>query len=231
MSESSADKEAAARNRICDFLRAEGESRPREEVLGLLEGPVAKVHPNLGPLLVFTGALGEFWVSADGGHVITYSAPRRFTPTEAQEYAAAFLRRNIEDFEKRNYEQVHAEMDDPFWKEEWIERPRHPDEVSIFQNWALIQVNLDARKAHYFNASNLRLSRTAEPAMDEAAARKRILERFPEGIILELELLEHTTDGGVTTITIWQATVNPDGDPDTPRKLLSIDADTGEIVP
>ena len=220
-----------AQERIYEFLRTEGEARSKEEVVALFEGPTSKEHPNLGSLHVYTGPLGEFWVSANSGDVIAYSAPKRFTPTEAQEYARAFLCRHIEDFEKRNYERVDAEMDDPFWKEEWIERLRPPGEVSIFQNWAVLYVNLDTRKVHYFNASNLRLVRRTQPKLDESAARRLILEHYPEGMFLDLELIEHTTDGGKSVITIWSATLKPDSDPDSPMTIYSINADTGEVVP
>jgi hypothetical protein len=220
-----------ARKRIYEFLKSTGETRPEEEILPKLQASAPKQHPNLGHLYVYKGPFGEFWVSCNNGDIITYSVPNRFTATEAQEYAKAFLNEQIEDFDKRNFVQVDAEMDDPLWEEEWIEKPQRPKEVSIFQNWAVIQVHLDTRRVHYFNASNLRLVRTTQPKINEQTARQIILRQFPEGEILELELMEHTTDGGKSVITIWNASIKPDDEEDTPMELLSINADTGDVVP
>jgi len=219
------------RAKIGEFLKKAGKLRDQKEVLAGLTGPAPKTHPNLGPLEVFKGPDGEFWVSKASGEIVTFSPPKRFTATEAQQYAKAFLERHVPDFAKRNFQQVSAEMQDPLWKEEWVEKPRPPKEVSVFPNWAVIQVNLDTRSVHYWNASNIRLVRTAPPKIDQEGAKKVIRGGFPEAEILKLELMEHTTDGGKTSVTIWNASFRPAADKDSPVKLLSINADTGKVVP
>jgi hypothetical protein len=215
---------------IYEFLVEEGETRSKAEIFSLLEGPTTRRHPNLGQLFIFESPLGEFWVCGATGKLFSFSAPERFSAAEAQDYVLNFLRRHIEDFENRRFKQIKAEMDDPFWEEEWLEEPRFDDEISIFKNWVVISVNLDTRRVHYFNSSNLRLVRKEKVALNELEASKMILDRFPEGKIEDLELMEHTTNGGQTVITIWSATVNPDGDPESPLQIVSLNADTGEVV-
>lgn len=225
------NQENRMKQAVYDFLLKEGETRSEEDIFPLLEGPSTKRHPNLGQLLIYGGPLGEFWVCAATGKLFSFSAPERFSAPEAQEYAKGFLRRHVNDFESRNFKQIRAEMDDPFWEEEWVEEPRSSEEVSIFKNWIVLSVNLDTRRIHYFNSSDLRLVRSERVLINKQEAEKIIMENFPEGRIEELDLMEHTTNGGQTVITIWTATVNPDGDPESPLKIFSLNADTGEVVP
>lgn len=215
------------RDSIYTFLQREGEERSRNEVFDLLEGPRAKKHPNLGALYVFDGSLGEFWVSGRG-NVVTYNAPDRMSVQEAQEYVKECLDRHVESFNDRNYELKDSNFSDPIWMEEWKEKPAE-DEVSIFENWATVQVNVETHKLHYFNRSDLRRVRTTEPSIAEETARKEILKRNPEHEIDRLRLTEHTADGGKTWRTIWYAVLQPE-DVEAPQKPYSLDADTGEVV-
>lgn len=214
---------------IYAFLQKEGEMREREWVIEKLEGPTTNQHPNLGLLCVYKGVLGEFWVSTRN-NVVNFSAPEAMSVKEAQAYVSEFLARHIEDFHDRNFIQEDAERSDRLWKESWIEEPTD-DEISIFENWVNIQVNLDTRQIHYQNRSDLRHVRTTSPALDEAAARQAILSKNAHATIEELDLLEHTVDGGKTWVTVWNAVIVPGGDPESPRKLYSINADTGKVVP
>ncbi len=230
MDPSELDLDDQAKETVYDFLKSEGEMRSKEQIFSLLDGPTIEVHPNLGELHIYKGPLGEFWVCKESLKLFTYSSPERFTTDEAQEYAKNFLSRHIENFALRNFKPIKAEKDDPFWEEEWIEEPKHSEEISIFKNWIVLSVNLDTRRVHYFNSSNLRLVRTTPTNLNENAARQIIHEKFPEGEIDDLELMEHTTNGGKTSFTIWSATVRPDDDPETPLTIISINADTGDII-
>jgi hypothetical protein len=223
--------EEQARDRIYEFLKKEGNPNTKDHIISCLESAGIKEHPNLGKLYMFTGALGEFWVSARRGMVINHNSPPAFTITEAKEYAGRFLRDHVPEFEKRNFIRVYEEADGIYWKEEWEEEPASSSEKSIFQNWITITVNLERRMIHNFNFSDLRRVRFTEPKIKEEEARAMIQQRFPEGEIIDLDLMEHTSDGGVTWITIWNAVVKPDDDEDTPNRIITINADTGENVP
>lgn len=210
------------------YLQQQGENRSREWVFEQLEVSPSKHHPNLGPFYVFNGSLGEFWVSSRA-KVVNFSAPARMSAKEAQDYVLDFLKRHIDDFENRNYVQEDTEFTDPLWKETWNEEQRE-SEVSIFENWATVQVNLETRRVHYASLSDLRHIRTTPPKLDEESARRLIIARNTSAIIEELDLVEHTNDGGQSWITIWNAVLVPGGDPSSPRRLYSIDADTGQKV-
>lgn len=161
-----------------------------------------------------------------------HSAPPRLSAREAQEFVQVFLTRHIPEYEMRDFEQTDAGLTDPLWKESWRERPQeNHGEVSIFENWIEVHVNLETRRVHYFNRSDLRHVRTEPPALDEQAAGESILRRNRGAEIVELRLTEHTDDGGESWVTIWHAVLLPDGDPENPREIYSIDADTGEHVP
>lgn len=238
MADSSKDSQApdviTAKTRVYEFLKAEGESRTRDEVFDLLLGPDSITHPNLGPIFKFTGSLGEFWVSADRFTVINYNRPGPLKISEAKQVVKAFLANHIQNFEQRNFVQVDSYVEDPLWKEEWREKSQPPNELAIFENWVSIAVHLEARQVKNFNCSDLRHVRTLPPKVTETEVRQELLGEFPEGTIEELRLMEHTGDGGKTWVTIWHAVVQPvgDGDDDAPpRQIISVNADTGERVP
>ncbi len=223
--------EEQARNLIYDFLKKEGNPNTKDYIVSHLETAGIKDHPNLGELYMFIGELGEFWVSRHRGNVVNYNSPLRFTVTEAENFTVKFISRHVPDFDNRNFKRINSEADDQFWKEEWREEPKGEGEKSIFPNWISISINLEKRAVQNFSFSDLRRIRYKEPAINEQKAREIIMERFPEGAILELELVEHTSDGGVTWITIWNAFVRPHDEEDVPHEIISINADTGEEVP
>jgi len=223
--------EDIAKDKVYEFLKKEGVSHPKDYVVANLESSGTKNHPNLGELLIFTGSLGEFWVTANRGNVITFNAPSGFTITEAEKYIGEYLGKHIPEFGLRSFVKIEAKAEGQLWIEEWREEPKDAKEKSIFPNWISISVNLVKRSVNNFNYSDLRRTRFTDPAINEASARTKILQRFPDGEILEIELMEHTGDGGLTWITIWNAVVQPYDDPDDPNELISINADTGENVP
>jgi len=223
--------ETQARDRVCEFLETEGESKPRDEMRTILGSPSVDSHPNLGPYYVFNGELGEFWVSCNRGSLIAWFAPGRLTVSEAELLVKDFLKRHIPDFESRNFEQVYSQMDEPHWKEEWEEKPQRPQEQAIFENWATVTVDMESRRVTKFSCSDLRHTRTSPPKISEAEARQIILKQYPMAQFVSLNLMEDTVDGGENWRTIWYAVFVPERDEETPRKLMSIDADTGEIVP
>lgn len=223
-----------AKSRVYDFLKAEGESRTRDEVFELLLGPDTITHPNLGEVYKFKGSLGEFWVTANRYTVINYNRPGPLKISEAKLMVSEFLKKHIPDFEKRNFVQVDSYVEDPLWKEEWREKPQPPKEQAIFENWVTIAVHLEARQVKNFNCSDLRHVRVAEPKFTETQASEQLLKQFPGGSIETLRLMEHTGDGGKNWVTIWHAVVQPAGDDDDeltpPRQVISLNADTGEVV-
>lgn len=223
--------EDQARNLIYDFLKKEGNPNTKDYIVSHLETAGIKDHPNLGKLHMFVGELGEFWVSRQRGNVVNYNSPLRLTITEAENFAVKFISRHVPDFDNRNFKLINSEADDQFWKEEWREEPKGEREKSIFPNWISITINLEKRAVQNFNFSDLRRIRYTDPAIDEKKAREIIMERFPMGAIMELELVEHTVDGGVTWVTIWNSFVKPDDKEDVQHEIISIDADTGEEVP
>jgi hypothetical protein len=223
--------EQQARALIYQFLKKEGDPNTRDFIESHLEMSGIREHPNLGQLYSFDGELGEFWVSRGRGTVVKYNAPPAFEVSDAEEFSRRFIRRHLPDFESRNFRLEGSEGDGQFWREEWREYPRGEKEVSIFPNWISITVSLEKRGAHNFSFSDLRRIRYNQPGIDEQKARGIIMERYPEGEILELELIEHTTDGGQSWITIWNALVSPGEGENIPDEIISIDADTGEEVP
>lgn len=216
---------------IQGYFEREGAPLSREQFSKILRDIQADKHPNLGDYYVVTTTAGEFWVKTDKKKVIKYSAYPRFSVKEARQYAHEYLLRHINNFDIRNFVQDRAELDEPYWIEEYTEQPKQGRAVSIFENWISITVNLDSRSVQEFNASEISLVRTSYPAISEAEARKKILSGYPEGQIVELKLMEYTTDGGATSRTIWSASLTPDDDPLSPLQMLSIDADTGIEVP
>jgi len=223
--------EDQARDRIYDFLKKEGNPKTKDYIMSNLETAGIKNHPNLGKLYMFNGELGEFWVSCQRGNVINYNSPQGFTITEAEDFTVKFIGMHVPDFDNRNFKRINSEADDHFWKEEWKEEPKGEKEKSVFPNWISININLEKRAVQNFNFSDLRRIRYTDPVIGEREAREIIKERFPEGTIMELELEEHTTDGGVTWTTIWNALVKPYDEEDVPDEIISIDADTGKEVP
>lgn len=223
--------EDIAKDKVYEFLKKEGNPGAKDQIIASLESGGTKTHPNLGEYYIFTGAMGEFWVSAAGGNVITYNAPPRFSITEAEDFVKRFFSSHVPEFSSRNFVQISSEAEDIFWKEEWREEPQNDREKSIFPNWIVITINLEKRSVNNFNFSDLRRIRFTEPTLNEAKARQKIRQRFPDGKILEIELMEHTSDGGRTWITIWNAIVQPYDDPEDPHEIITINADTGENVP
>lgn len=223
--------EQQARSLIYQFLKREGVPNTREDIESHLEMTGIREHPNLGELYTYDGEMGEFWVSRGRGTVVKYNAPAAFTITEAEEFSREFVLRHIPDFGSRNFRLENSEADGQFWREEWREYRSGEKEVSIFPNWISVTVNLERRSIHNFSFSDLRRIRYNQPAISEEKVRVMIMERFPEGKILELELIEHTADGGRTWVTIWNALVNPSAEEEVPAEIISIDADTGRDVP
>mgnify|MGYP006284212031 CR=1 FL=1 len=223
--------EQEARTLVYQFLKKEGDPNTRDYIESHLEMTGIREHPNLGEIYTFEGESGEFWVSRGRGTVIKYNAPTAFTVTEAEDYSKKFIRRHIKDFESRNFKLENSEADGQFWREEYREYPQGENEVAIFPNWISVTVSLERRAIHNFSYSDLRRIRYKQPGIDEKEARRIIMERFPEGEILEIELVEHTADGGRTWVTIWNALVSPDKGEELPDEIISIDADTGKDVP
>ncbi|MBD3179362.1 MAG: hypothetical protein GF417_07010 [Candidatus Latescibacteria bacterium] len=223
--------EQQARKLIYDFLKMEGDPNTRDYIEANLELTGMREHPNLGQLYSFDGELGEFWVSRERGKVVKYNGPPALTAAEAEDFAGRFIRRHIPDFESRNFRMESSEADGQFWREEWREYPQGKNEISIFPNWISISVNLEKRAVHNFSFSDLRRIRYNQPGIDEEKARRKVMEKFPDGKILEIELLEHTSDGGQNWVTIWNVVVSPGDDEDEPNEIISIDADTGTEVP
>ncbi|HKB14565.1 MAG TPA: hypothetical protein VKF62_00790 [Planctomycetota bacterium] len=222
--------EEQARERIHEALRGEGDHRPRELALRELVAAGTQVHPNLGRLLAFTGPLGDFLLAERGGALVAWDGPKRFTIPEAKAYARAFLERNVPGFARRNFTLLKSAFDAPVWREEYLEKPRPPREVSVFENWIVLTVNVEARRVQHFDCSNFQRVRHDAPRIAEPAARARIAQRFPTHKLLALALLEDTQDGGQTFRTVWHAVLQPE-DPDDPRYLYAFDADSGEELP
>ncbi|MFO7916309.1 MAG: hypothetical protein R6U43_11555 [Candidatus Krumholzibacteriales bacterium] len=223
--------EQEARTLVYQFLKREGDPNTRDYIESHLEMTGVREHPNLGEIFTFEGEPGEFWVSRGRGTVVKYNAPPAFTITEAEDFSRKFIPRHIPDFGSRNFKLESSGADGQFWREEWREYPQGENEVAIFPNWISVTVSLERRAIHNFNYSDLRRIRYKQPGIDEGKARRIIMERFPEGEIVEIELVEHTADGGRTWVTIWNAVVRPGEEEDLPHEIISIDADTGKDVP
>jgi hypothetical protein len=210
------------------FLKRRDARLERAEVFEQLEAIEMRRHPNLGAFHVFGSTFGEFWVS-EREAVIGYRAPGRMTASEAQHAAKEVLRQEVEDFGLRNFTQQEAGFVDPIWKEEWKEQPR-PGEVSIFENWAQVQINVETRKLHYFQCSDVQHVRLEPPVLDEDAASGVLKRHRRLAVVDSMNLMEHTDDGGHTWTTIWNVIYMPGGDPSSPLEIIAIDADTGDIV-
>jgi len=223
--------EEQARKLIYQFLKKEGNPNTRDYIESHLEISGIRKHPNLGEYYVLEGEPGEFWVSRARGNVIKYNAPPALTVTEAEGFSRAFISRHIPDFESRNFRLESSEAEGGLWREEWREYPAGKNEVSIFPNWISVTVSLEKRSIQNFNYSDLRRIRYNQPGVDEQEARRTIMDRFPEGEILELELIEHTGDGGQSWVTVWNVLVKPYREEETPDEIILIDADTGREVP
>ncbi len=219
-----------ARDRIYDFLAREGCRHSKETVVRKLEYTGVTQHPNLGDLFMFESPYGEFWLSAARGNLVTFNAPPRLKVDEAGEMIREFLGRHVPEFGRRNFRQTDSYMEEPYWKEEYLEKPGR-GEHSIFQNWISVAIDVESGQIHNFNYSDLRHIRYVPPKIGEEEARKAVMERYPEGEILELELMEHTSDGGVTWVTMWNALIRPSQDEDATNRIISIDADTGGDIP
>jgi hypothetical protein len=220
----------AAVDEMLRFLAAQGVDVDRARLQASVESVSGEEHPNLGQYLAIKTKYGQFWISARN-KLIRYSARPRFTVGEARAYAAAFLRREVPDFERRNFVADRAEVEEPFWIEEYTEHPIAGSETAVFPNWLSLVVNLDARSVQSFDKSDLDLRRTRPPVISQARAREIVAGLYPASKVVEMPLMEFTSDGGATQRTIWSVTFVPDDDPDSPQQMISIDADTGETVP
>lgn len=235
---------------IYNFLKKEGEKRSEQEVYSLLSGPIIERHPHLGSIIIYKGKLGDFKVNSEHGYVLSYSMPDRLSLEEAKKLASDFISRHVEDFKFRNFEQEYAGLDEPYWKEEWLEKPRKPEEVSIFPNYISISVNLDAGSVSYFSASDLRLVRTKPVPINEERACAIVRNKYPDFNIIETDLVEHTYDNGKNVITIWTIGLEPKESEDTAFEMeedetgepdiivkespllteCAVNADTGELL-
>lgn len=219
-----------ARDKIYNFLTQEGCRHSKDTIIKSLDYTGINEHPNLGDLFMYDSPYGEFWVSAKRGNLVTFNAPPRLEIDEAGKLIREFLCRNIPEFEQRNFQLTDSYVEEPFWKEEYVEKPKGK-EYSIFQNWISVAIDMESGNIHNFNYTDLRHIRYIPPRIDEKKARELILRKYTGGEIVELELMEHNSDGGVTWITIWNALVSPRREEDVPDEIVSINADTGEEVP
>ena len=215
---------------VLSYFEAEGDRLSREEFDNSIHNVTVDSHPNLGEYYVYETIYGEFWINIGKKQILKYSKPPRFTVPEAKEYVEKYLESHVPDFKDRNFVQERSELEEPYWIEEYTEKPRG-SEVSIFENWITISVNLDARGLQNFNFSDVRLVRQIPPKITESEVQNIIQQKYPQGQIKELHLMEYTTDGGKSSRTIWNATVLPDDDLESALDLITIDADSGEIIP
>jgi hypothetical protein len=218
-----------ARDKIYTFLAREGCRHSKDTVIKNLDYTGINEHPDLGDLFMYDSPYGEFRVSARRGNVMMFNAPPRLNVEGAGELIREFLCRHIPEFEQRNFRLTDSYMEGSFWNEEYIEKPEEGH--SIFQNWISISIDMESRNIHNFSYTDLRHIRYVPPRIDEKKARELILQKYSDGEILELELMEHTDDGGMTWVTIWNALVSPLREKDVPDEIISINADTGEEVP
>ena len=72
---------------------------------------------------------------AERFNVINYNRPGPLKISEAKSLIQEYLREHIPDFENRNFVQLDSYIEDPLWKEEWREKPKPPEQHSVFENW------------------------------------------------------------------------------------------------
>lgn len=226
-------KAAAA---ISAFLTVEGDSLSPQQVMEHIGVPSSMEHPDLGTVLTFRGPLGTIWVSPRG-NVVYYagnglrSAGRPVPPAEAMTVAIRFVEREVSEFATRNFQTEPPKFDRTRATFRWVEKPRTKVETAIFPNWAEVVLDLSQGRVVRFNASDLRLVRTTPPAVSEEQARARIKARFQKAAIEEIELVQIPAKAGTGAITVWNAmvmTLAPEG-PVVVR--VTINADTGDVVP
>lgn len=218
------------------FLISEGQRLSPKEIAEQLGAPGIQVHPDLGTLVSFRGELGTIWVS-ERDNVVYYSgnslgqADQPVSAAECWEIAKKMARKHVKDFEARNFIADQPNVDTTSFTIRWTEQLRPDTESAIFPNWVEVAVQIPSGRVTRFSASDLRLVRTSPPVISEAQARALIRKRFDKSAIEEIELLQQTADGGKTSYTIWTAmvmTLAPEG-PVTVR--VTLDADSGEIIP
>ena len=159
------------------------------------------------------------------------SAGGRISPEEAVALVRRFVERNVADFAARNFVLETPQFDVARATFRWAEKPREGVETAIFPNWVEVVVELAGGRVVRFDASDLRLVRTTPPALSEQQARARIRAQFPKAAIEEIELIELPANGGAKAVTVWNAlvlTMAAEG-PETVR--VTINADTGEVLP
>ncbi len=223
---------------VQSFFALEGRMLTPKQIAQKLGRPSPMQHPDLGPLLNFRGSLGTVWVSPRY-HVVYYSGEampagnkKPISATEGYDMANRFAERHVADFTQRNYEAEPPEADADSVTQCWTEHPGSGTETSIFPNWVEIVVDLTQGRVKRFSASDLHLVRTTPPGIDRKQAEARIKAGFEKAAIEDIELMEQPLwDGDPKVITVWSAsvlTLGPEG-PMTVR--VTINADTGEVVP
>jgi len=217
------------------FAQAEQTVTP-QQIAEQMSSPSSMQHPDLGPLLNFRGNLGTLWVSSRN-YVVYYSGKaitgknRPITANEGYDMANHFAKRQVPEFAQRNYEADPQEADVESLTLRWTEVPRPDAETSIFPNWVEVVVDLTQGRVKRFSASDLHLVRTTPPKFNKEQAEARIKAEFEKAAIEEIELMEQPFWDEPKVITVWSAlvlTLEPEG-PVTVR--VTINADTGEIIP
>jgi hypothetical protein len=198
-----------------------------------LGSPTHGSHALVGALRTFQTGYGRFTLT-DRNDVYLFEAPplqAREMPSdeaESEQIALAFAR-NVEPELDRRFKRIPASHVPPSYNYSFMQVPVAP-ETSVYPN--MIDLRVDARVAAVtrYSQTDLRFVRTTPPAIDEAAARARILALSGgQGVVDELSLSEDPRDHATRSETIWYGIVLRQGGPmGIEREEVVIHADTGQ---
>jgi hypothetical protein len=232
------------------FFAGEGRWLEPQEVITGFGTPEVTAHPDLGALLSFRGSLGAIEVSPRGsvvyyagdalpalgqppaeGDLLSRSALMSERATESISLARDFVSRHVKDFAGRCFIEEPARYDFPYAMLRWVEKVRPDAETAIFPNWVEVVVNLELGRVERFDASDLRLARTTSPRISEAQARALIRGRFERAAVEEIELMQLPFKGESEAITVWTVLVMTLGEKGPEHVRVTLDADSGELLP
>lgn len=221
---------------IESFFALEGQLITEQQIFEQLDSQESTPHPDLGKIRRYKGKFGTFWITSRN-NIVYYMGEsltgknKQIDANEANEIAVKFAQQHVEDFTERNFKMKPLSVDMNSFTMRWNEQPKPDIETSIYPNRVDIVVDLSKGRVNRFFASDVRLVRTTQPKLDKEQAEAKIKSGFDKSAIEEIKLMEQPLFEQSKVITIWTALVMIHGThgPETVR--VTIDADTGELIP